>query len=400
MSAAVLRHSKRRNRRVALWFVAVLAAGGAGAVLLDDLPGGRWLGLVPAAGVVLAFHRWMFVPGGTPVLNYHSVSDDPSWLPWAWGLSVTPAAFERHLRTIRRAGYTVVKLSALRDRSALPRRSVAITLDDGYLDNWVAAFPLLERHGAPATVFVSLDFIEEGEEPRPTLADGAPDGLRWDGYLNRGELRRMDASGLVAIEAHGTDHGRVPTGPRVVDRLNGKNWRKHAWVQWRATPGNKAGWYREPVVPEAEVRESGGALVAREWRPEGSESEAEYESRVLATLTRSKTELSELLGREVEVFCWPENEVHDRARELALEAGFAETTAGRGENRPEEDPRVISRVYSGDRPFGWRWAAADTLALRAKLGLFSGNYYWWLVLGPMTLVRQAVRHARKAMGCA
>lgn len=403
---SVVNHRKRRRRMVGAWLVALVGAAVAVEVLLAPRSPGELggafvlLALVGSLGL-LALRR----PGGVPVLNYHSVSDDPSWLPWGWGLSVTTEAFDRHLTLLERWGYRVIRtrdlVEARRAGRAVPPRSVVIQFDDGYLDNWVGAFPILRRHGVPATIFVSLDFIDPGTELRPRLDE--PDRaaeLRWDGYLNLAELRALEDSGLVDVESHGTDHGRVAVGPEVVDILGPRNWRRHAWVQWAAMEGNKSAWYRGPEPPAvplgSPVRRSAGALVARAWSEgEGREDPDAYVRRVAAALRRARSELSEKLGREVTVLCWPENLVTPRARELAAEAGFLATTAGRGENRVGEDPSVISRTYCGDRPLGFRWAAADALSLRAKLGLASGNDAWYLLLAPMNAMRETVRALRR-----
>ncbi|HEY1392223.1 MAG TPA: polysaccharide deacetylase family protein, partial [Methylibium sp.] len=73
-------------------------------------------------------------------------------------------------------------------RQPLPRRSVVITIDDGYESVYRYAFPLLRKYGFPATLFVYTDFI------------GAREGLSW------AQLQELAASGLIDIEAHSKTH--------------------------------------------------------------------------------------------------------------------------------------------------------------------------------------------------
>ena len=114
-----------------------------------------------------------------PVLLYHRVAPRPREDPW--GNFVSPGTFESHLRWLRMRGYQSVSLnavaSALEGGTPLPRRSVAITFDDGYLDTYQYAFPLLRRHGFDAAVFLVSDAIggdssfdsDSGYEPVPML---------------------------------------------------------------------------------------------------------------------------------------------------------------------------------------------------------------------------------------
>ncbi len=87
---------------------------------------------------------------GTVILLYHRVADlaqDP------FGLAVAPAHFREHLSVIRRYSRPISLrqlLSELRN-GKLPRRTVAVTFDDGYADNLYAAKPLLEQSDVPAT---------------------------------------------------------------------------------------------------------------------------------------------------------------------------------------------------------------------------------------------------------
>lgn len=92
-------------------------------------------------------------PGGL-VLLYHRVAHldtDPQWL------SVPPGLFGEQLEAVKRAGHVMSlgELIAAMARGRVPRRAITVTFDDGYLDNLQHAKPLLERHGVPATVFVT-----------------------------------------------------------------------------------------------------------------------------------------------------------------------------------------------------------------------------------------------------
>ena len=87
-----------------------------------------------------------------PILAYHSIADPHHHL-YAH-LSLPLEIFERQLRYLRRHAFEAVTLRQvfeyLRDGTPLPPRAVALTFDDGYLDNWVFAFPLLKKYGPTA----------------------------------------------------------------------------------------------------------------------------------------------------------------------------------------------------------------------------------------------------------
>jgi peptidoglycan/xylan/chitin deacetylase (PgdA/CDA1 family) len=399
----------RQRWRTAAW-CALQCAG------LVAVAGGLYAGPAAAAGAaavllatLAAGHRIMYAPGGVPVIVYHSVSPSQDWLPWADEIAVEPACFERQLRMLARAGFAALSndefLRRRREGLPMPVRPVVIHLDDGYLDNWVFALPILERLGMPATIMVSLDFIEQGNDLRRRIDEAGDTPLRLEGYMNWAEIVATDRSGLVAIEAHGTDHGRVETGPEVVDTLTADNWRALAWVQWREMPGSKADWHRERepsrVPLGTPVRRNAPALAARAWSERGCETEADYRRRVRGVLTEARRGLELRLERRPALFCWPENAVTPAGHAIALEVGYQATTGGRGENRPGEAPTVVSRVHAGDGAIGWSWPWIDDLRLYAACRAFHGVYYWCFVLFAIhgthhvvVLVRRIISHGR------
>lgn len=95
------------------------------------------------------------------MLAYHRIaqaSRDPQLL------TVSPERFGEHLRTIA-TDFEPLPLRDLAEAAVegrLPRRAVAVTFDDGYADNLLAAKPLLEQAGVPATVFVTSSNVGDG----------------------------------------------------------------------------------------------------------------------------------------------------------------------------------------------------------------------------------------------
>ncbi|MFC7671338.1 polysaccharide deacetylase family protein [Hymenobacter humi] len=79
----------------------------------------------------------------------------------AWDLAVSPANFECHLKILRKTGQ-VIPVEELVERlktGTLKRRSVVISFDDGYADNFSAAQPLLEDFKLPAAFFITSGLV-------------------------------------------------------------------------------------------------------------------------------------------------------------------------------------------------------------------------------------------------
>ena len=95
-----------------------------------------------------------------PILTYHSVSTPEGDVPSCLDLTrmrVTPREFRRQMEYVARHYNTVTLEDVLLSRSsesALPPHSCVITFDDGYLDVYENAVPVLEEFGLKATFFV------------------------------------------------------------------------------------------------------------------------------------------------------------------------------------------------------------------------------------------------------
>ncbi len=99
-----------------------------------------------------------------PVLMYHRVLPDPTE-PTEYaqtGIAVSAQAFERQIAYLAQnyvtltAGGMVEHLCAGR---SLPDNCAVVTFDDGWIDNYTTAYPILKKHRVPATIFCCADFV-------------------------------------------------------------------------------------------------------------------------------------------------------------------------------------------------------------------------------------------------
>ena len=96
------------------------------------------------------------------ILCYHGISQEDEHL-WRPGLYMQASVFQQRLEILKRGGYNVLSLSdGLRklEEGGLPNRSVVLTFDDGGYDFYQQAYPLLQNHGFPATVYLTTYYSD------------------------------------------------------------------------------------------------------------------------------------------------------------------------------------------------------------------------------------------------
>lgn len=335
-----------------------------------------------------------------PCLYYHSVGDHPYPRPKSH-LSLSLSLFEQQMLWLLERRFATVFLRDLYDymagRRSLIGREIALTFDDGFLDNWVFVWPLAMEMGFRFTVFINPEFVDPRDVVRPTLADvwagdAKQDDLEWWGFLSWPELRLMEKSGLVDIQSHALTHTCYPADASVIDFHHPGD--SYYWLVWNSRPETKPFWlshYDEALVPygtpvhthqkslvtrrffpdprlanalATRVRSNGGKRLFENpaWRgilrqeldrlriqigDEGHlETSIEQKARVRYEIIESKERIEKELGKKVEFLCWPGGGESPLARRLALEVGYRATTKGSCLNRPLADPSHIQRLSS------------------------------------------------------
>ncbi|HHY28381.1 MAG TPA: polysaccharide deacetylase family protein [Desulfitobacterium dehalogenans] len=102
-----------------------------------------------------------FPADGIPVLMYHSISTIPGN-----NLGVPVAQFIEEMKWLKSRNYSALSLEefhqALIHEKPVPIKPILITFDDGYLDNYQDAWPILQENGFRATFFIITDSVGPG----------------------------------------------------------------------------------------------------------------------------------------------------------------------------------------------------------------------------------------------
>jgi len=218
------------------------------------------------------------------VLMYHRVTEgitDP------WSLCVSPEHFREHLDVLGRLAKPtrLQELASDLRGGAIADRSVAITFDDGYVDNLHNAKPLLEDAGIPATVFITTGYIGGDRE------------FWWD-ELDRLFLQPGTLPPTLEMIVDGTEH-EWNLGDAAVYSTD--SWRSHR--DWKAEENPPTARHRvflevwRLLQPLSEEHRRRLLDMLRAWA--GAEASVRPSHRVMTA-----TELVELAGSDaIEIGC-------------------------------------------------------------------------------------------------
>lgn len=256
------------------------------------------------------------------VLCYHAVSKD-----WPADLAVTPGSLDDQLRYLLGRGYRATTFTEALSRPAAGR-TLSVTFDDGFQSVLELAFPILQRLGVPATIFVPTAFV------------GATSGLSWPGIAQWEDGRHARELSPVSWED--------------LDELAAAGWEigSHTHTHPRLT------------------RLDDGQL-ARE-------------------LEHSKEECERRLGGRCSSIAYPFGDVDARVASAARDAGYragASLSDGRRVSRPLDWPRfAVSRQDSLGR-FRRQVSPAVRRLRASPAGPFADRAYAWLLSARQNLRR-------------
>lgn len=282
-------------------------------------------------------------------------------------LAVTPeelrwflAFFARHFE----CGTLQNAVSKLRQRPSSARPLLAITFDDGQLDNYLHARPVLEGLGLRATFFVPLDAVEGG-------------GALWHDRLAYVAQRLLEddprggAAQLRKFQLDATDPGRAVRSAK------------------RLSPSE-----REVLIAELEAAAGGAASPPwdgfmsweqlRELSDAGHEIGSHSMSHALLTqcdeaalaheVQTSRDILRDRLNATVDSFCYPNGDANAQVVAAVKRAGYTQAvTTGWGLNGALAEPLALRRCDMAGRHARDRHGRLSTSRLKWRIsGLYPG----------------------------
>lgn len=122
-----------------------------------------------------------------PILMYHSIKYEKGN-----ELRIPQDKFRQQMQYLKEDGFHPISLDELYSYyvfgDTLPNKPILITFDDGYVDNYNNAYPVLKEFGFKATIFMISGYIADNSE-----------------FLSANELKEMDKNG-IDIECHTVSH--------------------------------------------------------------------------------------------------------------------------------------------------------------------------------------------------
>lgn len=251
------------------------------------------------------------------------------------------------------------------NKKSIIGNEVVLTFDDGYLDNWVFAFPILKKYGLRATIFINPEFIDPSLGLRPTfLAKQSIDIIKSKehklGFLNWDEIKALDESRVMDIQSHSMSHNFYFHTNKIIDIYEGQ--KKYDWIPWFTHPERKPFYLTEDQTTYTPVGypifEFTRALKVRRYFPDQGfidqcinsfklkeknqtanqatkylkifpgrfETDQEMEDRYTYELFKSKSILEERLNKKIDFLCWPGGGYNELSINLSQAAGYKAST--------------------------------------------------------------------------
>ncbi len=316
-----------------------------------------------------------------PCAMYHSIGILNK--KWHWHYLTCPyKVFEDQLKWLKMSGYTTLVFQEVYDYiindKPIAKKSVFLTFDDGYLDNYVFAYPLLKKYGMKGTIFVNPDFVEKTNGLRKTFDDVNSNEeineLNTIGFCNWDELKKIDSEGVLDVQSHAKTHTWYPISDKIIDFRNPDD--EYIWMDWNEYPNEKpylqcsnkerrklgsAVFENEKALsskrvfinPEFQkklqdfVNDNGGELFYNSggWKNklndyaskmkssiqiiDSYETDEEYLKRIKNELEYTKNEIEKQLDKKVNFLCWPGGSATKEGVVIANELGYLMSTAAR-----------------------------------------------------------------------
>ena len=288
------------------------------------------------------------------VLMYHRILplDDKRSLTEEPGMTVAPETFRQHINLLKHY-FNIIKLSdwiqLKPDDKELPSRNCAITFDDGWVDNFEFAFPILKESNVPATIFLVSDMIGANEVFWPerltrlitTISSRYPQHwshpvLEW---LQKNPINyrlsdtlptREELSALIACAKIYSDqeiHDRLTHIENVLQLATGNH------------PPSLLNWQQVTEMVNSGLVEIGSHTCHHVRLNEHTPNEI-----LRKEIIDSKDIIEKHIGQKVKTFCFPNGDFSPESLALVKQNYVGAVTTKSGWNSADADNHMLQRI--------------------------------------------------------
>ena len=231
------------------------------------------------------------------IFTYHRIFPDAKDNKY---LGLQHEVFERHIRFIKRNFKIVSLADGLEALYSNDSKGVyaAINFDDGYMDNYLYAYPVLKKYGIPATIFLTTDFI------------GKDHVFWWDRIFNMVSLLGAEDSKKTANDIN---RALRTKGEEELQYLVEKLEKKFSLK--RAEENPMLGWGEIKEMSKSGIDFGSHTKTHRNLCVLKDED-------VIKELTESKRVIEKRIGQEVSILAYPFGIFDKRIKGLAEKSGF------------------------------------------------------------------------------
>jgi len=151
----------------------------------------------------LRYPWWRKSKSGLRVLCYHKVGIPPK--PYMKDLWVSPEKFRKQVKYLIDNGWNTITFSELNEiykekKQELPEKTVLITFDDGYQNNYEYAYPILKELGAKGNIFLVWNTLGKANTWHNPASEP------WINMCTIEQIKEMLESGVMDFGGHTLNH--------------------------------------------------------------------------------------------------------------------------------------------------------------------------------------------------
>jgi peptidoglycan/xylan/chitin deacetylase (PgdA/CDA1 family) len=342
-----------------------------------------WSGLLS----LFAFLKRIFFPyGDLVILMYHSVLDfgEEERECLQPGLIVSQQVFDRQMSFLAR-NHNLLSLEQLigilKNNKPIPKRTVVITFDDGWRDNYLYAYPILKKHKVPATIFLSTDFVDTHKmfwflQVKLLLAEGNFPLRKLAGVLKK--VKEENKTSLSAQSLNSLDIDSIGgDADNFIEKMKRLDF--------------------EVIQEIIDDMITEGGVLSDKWTKkrwvlswdevmEMSQNNIDFGShgcshRILTTLNLdevkqelivSKKIIEEEIGKKVHLFSYPNGDYNSEVKKLVQEAAYRCAVTIKGCEEKEKEPDLFAL-----RRIGVHEDMSTDLKGKFSEALFASNINGW-----------------------